>query len=200
MTCLKYCCLSQGPISWVFRTILHLQEAKNKLLRFMNAAYNPQDIGTLHNDLRDLKATVAHALSPFVLTTGPDVNEAILSLPDKLFPNYAVFLDCLDMVGDGLSTPNFTANAEELLAITDANDFNSKFLEFSYLSFADDIEDFEDAFVKCGSYYKNYVNDLSNFADTLTSFSETDVTTGIEFIFEKESKVRSVHIDTRVRI
>ena len=85
---------------------------------------------------------------------------------------------------------DFIANANELLVITDGRNFVSKYHEFNYSQFADDIILYVDKFIECTSYFKNYVSGVKNFAETLKSFSETHVTTGSEFLFEKESKVR----------
>ena len=59
--------------------------------------------------------------------------------------------------------------------------------------FADEMVVYINDFKECTSHFKDYMSDLESFVDTVTSFSQTSVTTGNNFIFEKDSKVRQMY-------
>ena len=151
-------------------------------------------LNNLHDDLLDLKITVEKAFLPFELdTSGANINDTNVLLPDKIFKSKEAESNCQEMTRSGVSTTDFSANANELLVIADKDNFISKYAEFNYQAFANRAVEFQDRLTECMSHFKNHLHDLDSFADTLYYFSRTNVTTGAKFIFEKESKVREKH-------
>ena len=175
---------------WMF---LRLQDARNKLLRFMDGVKNIREWGlrNLPNDLLDLKVTIQGAFS-FYLLDSPGVNSS-LTLPEKIFESKEAETRCNDLVQE-FGWSDFIVNADELLNINDEEGFLSKYNEFGYDAFVTDILNFVDKFTECTSYFKNYISDLHRLQESVMSFIKTDVVTGVEFIFEKESKVRRIPV------
>ena len=171
-----------------FENPLTLQDARNKLLSFMNAVDNGWSLGILLERLPDLKATIEFAFSEFHLDVPrKDIDVSTLVLPTNIFDSRTS--SCKSQPFSGFNTSDFNSSVTELLVITDKNDFESKYKELNFSKFVDDMIKHEDKFTTCMSYFKNYLNNYREFSKTLNAFSSANVETGSGFIYESEVKV-----------